>query len=831
MKLYLRGTLFLFCFIIFSCGQQSEVCVNSISPFAIETQGRPCKNICDCNNQLFEGVCSEGKCNSKERGTCTKKGLKEECQLIGNFKCTKGFKVCQDEGLNQLHWGDCKPPSDSENNKDTCLDNTDNDCDGAIDLNDDGCQEFCRKGSSRDCPGKSSIGACVPGKQSCGAGNRWTKTCQGITGPIPEICNGSDDDCDGEVDEDFKSKGLGQKCELERGKCKLSGVWVCSKTKKDMECDATIPNDPEVCDGKDNDCDGEIDENFDFKTDNKNCGACGVTCLGGTTCKEGKCICPDTMTSCNGTCVNVENNSRNCGSCGQSCPTGQSCLTRKCIRWRVLSHSSPSNKIQFGSIASDARGYLYITGTFEGNVTFADVRQDTSTSITTASLRTESKPELNGLVHHFITSYSYNGYSWAQRISYAGNYPIKVLAKDAVYAIGTFRDKIRYSEPNTKAILSNNTSYDVFVAKLNPTKKDGVPDGGFVWLKTWGGTQDESGIGIASMDNKDIVIAGNFTGNFTLKSKSSSYALSSPKAIQFYVAKLSQLNGEVKWAIQPKGKKSSSVKSIIRLSSTSLALAGEFHDELELNDQLKLQAYWTSSQKGMFVATLSNSTSLPSFRAGKENSGRNVCSNPNKDQCPKKVDFAIGEWFVTSANADYLYTVGRFRDNVVIGYQEDGREVRLTTTGKENTDFFLIKYNQDLKPPLTPSGAGWVKKFGNADEETVAGVTLDTSTNHLYIAGTFENSITFGSQTLTSRGKTDIFVVKLDSNGNVLWAQSAGGPNKDTAKGIKFVGGVLFLTGQFEKEITFGPDNGVQLTSSQTQSSFLVDIDERAAQP
>ena len=77
----------------------------------------------------------------------------------------------------------------------------------------------------------------------------------------PEICDGLDNDCDDEIDEGFNN--LGQTCEVGVGLCRRVGVNRCSEAGDAVVCStqAATPT-VEICDGFDNDCDGELDEGF-----------------------------------------------------------------------------------------------------------------------------------------------------------------------------------------------------------------------------------------------------------------------------------------------------------------------------------------------------------------------------------------------------------------------------------------------------------------------------------------------------------------------------------------------------------------------------------------
>jgi hypothetical protein len=125
--------------------------------------------------------------------------------------------------------------------------------------------QYCYTGAPRT----YLVGECGPGTQQCVALDldfgEWSD-CEDETLPSLEICDGLDNDCDGEVDEEqgFTQCGMGP-CLHEVPNC-LDGI--------EQECDPFDGATPEVCDLLDNDCDGDIDEGLGDDTTTCGVGEC-----------------------------------------------------------------------------------------------------------------------------------------------------------------------------------------------------------------------------------------------------------------------------------------------------------------------------------------------------------------------------------------------------------------------------------------------------------------------------------------------------------------------------------------------------------------------------
>ncbi len=236
-----------------ACKRTVENCVAGVPQTCVP--GSPSSEVCNGIDDDCDGIVDNGNpgggaaCSTGQPGVCA----------AGTTACSGGAIVCNRN----------RQPSSEVCN------GLDDDCDGVVDNGNPAGGVACNTGQ---------LGVCAAGTTACSGG---AVVCNRNTAPSSEVCNGLDDDCDGQVDEG--NPGGGAACNTgQLGQC-AAGTTACSGGA--IICNRNVAPSAEVCDGRDNNCNGTVDEGNPGGGQACNTGRPGVCAAGTTACTAGAITC------------------------------------------------------------------------------------------------------------------------------------------------------------------------------------------------------------------------------------------------------------------------------------------------------------------------------------------------------------------------------------------------------------------------------------------------------------------------------------------------------------------------------------------------------------
>ncbi len=216
-----------------------------------------------CNYSAVAGFeqGAETKCdgldNNCDGNTDETWSVGQACDGPDDDLCKNGVMVCNPDGKN----ASCS--SETGSFVETCGDSVDNDCDGATDEEgSSGCKPYWFSGDGDLFGVGSSRCLCYSGQVTgfvATAGGDCNDSNPNIYPGATELCNYKDDDCDGQTDKEPQFLLLGGSCDSSDPDTCANGMWVCSPDGTALVCQDDY-NSAEKCNGVDDDCNGQTDE-------------------------------------------------------------------------------------------------------------------------------------------------------------------------------------------------------------------------------------------------------------------------------------------------------------------------------------------------------------------------------------------------------------------------------------------------------------------------------------------------------------------------------------------------------------------------------------------
>ena len=417
------------------------------------------------------------------------------------------------------------------------------------------------------------------------------------------------------------------------------------------------------------------------------------------------------------------------------------------------------------SITIDASGNSYTTGIFNGTIDF-----DPGVGIYNLTCV--------GSEDVFILKLDVNGnFIWAKNIggnvtSSAISVYIAIDGSNNIYITGYYTGTVDFDPSVGVDSLTSSGNKDIFISKLDSF-------GNFIWGKSLGGTAEDKGSCIAIDIFDNVYISGSFFLTVDFDPGIGVFNLTSVGWWDVFLMKLDSF-GNFVWAKKIGGSSNEFAESIDVDAFGNVCAIGYFLGTVDFDPGLGIDNLISAGGYDIFISKYDPSGNLIW--------AKNVGGTTG--------DYAYSVVFDLSGS---IYVTGGFQG--IADLDPGVGTFYLSSMG--GADIFILK--------LDSSGNfDWGKNIGGVSSDFGLSIKLDGLGN-VYTTGYYSDTVDFnpssGFYNLNSFGNTDIFISKLDSLGNFVWAVGMGGVSLDAGSfmAVNIVGDV-YTIGDFVDTVDFDPN-------------------------
>ncbi len=363
------------------------------------------------------------------------------------------------------------------------------------------------------------------------------------------------------------------------------------------------------------------------------------------------------------------------------------------------------------------------------------------------------------------------------------------------------------------------------------------------WMEQLGGPGWDIPNGIVTDSKNNVYIAGGFTDQLQGNKKT----ITSEGNRDIYVARYND-KGKLEWLWQAGGEYLDKIMAIKNAPDNDLYITGIIRGEMKFGKQ-KIEG----ESKKLFVARINKRgkadwvTTIPFYDAASgylldtDKNGNILLGGVFADtlHCSSKDVISQGHndifliRFLTDGSVDQVKQIGTKGAEKLTALSLDSLgNVYLTGSYKKTLSIdaleieaqgkqleqnnFILQLDSTLK-------AVWAKPILSTSYAEVTGMVCNDN-NQLYLSGNFNHHLSIDTLEYEAKGRSDFFVCKTDTTGNIKWFKTFGGKFSDNVRDIKLnrLGGAM-ITGSFND--TLYMDTLMLNTQSVNKEAFIAQLD------
>ena len=456
------------------------------------------------------------------------------------------------------------------------------------------------------------------------------------------------------------------------------------------------------------------------------------------------------------------------------------CLLTMTLKAQTFHWAKPlggTSDDQGRSVTTDASGNVYTVGIFKGT---GDFNPGTGVANLTS----------NGGQDVFVQKMDVAGnFLWAKSFGGASDeygHSIAVDAAGNVYTTGSFGMTVDFDPgPGTTNFTSVN-GYRIFIQKMDAS-------GNFLWAKACGGIE---ALSIFADASGNIYTTGDFSFAADFDPGPGTSTLTPVGGYDIFVQKM-DASGNFLWAKVLGGSGNDFGQSVKADASGNVYTTGYFTGTADFDPGAGVANRTSAGGDDVFVQKMDASGNFIWARSfGGTSNDHAYC--------------------ITADASGNVSTTGNYGG--VADFDPGTGTANLTSSG--------VFSNAFIQKMDASGNYLWAKSFGGTNDERGYSITQDTSGN-VYTIGYYSGTVDFdpgpGTLNLSSNASLDLFIVKLNASGSLVWAKSFGGTSSEIGQGIAVdTYENVYTTGWFATTADFDPGTGTaNLTSAGGSDVFV----------